>query len=89
MGVTAVSHLDIETRRCRTAFDEGTLTRPELEEFLGSAVGTVELVQANLNRAADLLQQVVGGDGGLGRVAAQVAAAALVALEGRGQQQDG
>lgn len=56
IGVTAVSHLALGTRDCLTAYRNGDLTRSAFEEFLESSNQTIELVQSNLNRAADLLQ---------------------------------
>ncbi len=56
IGVTAVSHLAVCTRECLGKYSRGELTRSAFEEFLDSSSQTVELLQTNLNRAADLLQ---------------------------------
>jgi PAS domain S-box-containing protein len=56
IGVTAVSHLAIGARECLASYRQGDLTRSAFEEFLESSNQTIDLVQSNLNRAADLLQ---------------------------------
>ena len=56
IGVTAISHLAMETSECLASYGEGNLTRSAFEEFLQSSTRMIELVQSNLNRAADLLQ---------------------------------
>lgn len=56
IGVTAASHLAQEIDTCRRAYRLENLTRADFESFLGSALESAELVQTNLNRAADLLQ---------------------------------
>ena len=56
IGVTAVSHLALQTRECLGLYREGKLTRSGFEDFLQTSAQTIELVQSNINRAADLLQ---------------------------------
>lgn len=56
LGVTAVSHLAVTTRSCLDRYREGQLTRSAFEDFLQTSHQTVDLLQTNLNRAADLLQ---------------------------------
>lgn len=56
LGVTAVSHLAVTTRSCLDRYGHGQLTRSAFEDFLKTSHQTVELLQSNLNRAADLLQ---------------------------------
>jgi len=56
IGVTAISHLDQMAADCRHSYVNGGLTRSGFEQFLASTGETVDLIQTNLNRAADLLQ---------------------------------
>ena len=56
IGVTAASHLVQEARTCAAAYREGQLTRVGFEQFLEAARESADLIQDNLNRAADLLQ---------------------------------
>jgi PAS domain S-box-containing protein len=56
IGVTAASHLVQETRSCLNAYQGDRLTRAGFESFLDAANKSAALVQTNLNRAADLLQ---------------------------------
>ncbi len=56
IGVTAASHLVQETGDTLKAYAENTLTRGNFEQFLSVARESAGLIQTNLNRAADLLQ---------------------------------
>jgi len=56
IGVTAASHLVQETAACLGFYKERQLTRQAFESFLESARESAALIQTNLNRAADLLQ---------------------------------
>ncbi len=56
IGVTAISHLDQLAINCLDAYGKGTLTKREFEEFIVSSRETSKLVQGNLNRATDLVQ---------------------------------
>lgn len=56
IGVTAASHLVQEAKYCAQAYRDQSLTRAKFEQFLESARESGDLIQNNLNRAADLLQ---------------------------------
>jgi PAS domain S-box-containing protein len=56
IGVTAASHLVQEARDTRKAYEENELTRARFEQFIQVAQESASLIQTNLNRSADLLQ---------------------------------
>ena len=56
IGVTAASHLVQEAEICHRSYQDHRLTRVNFESFLESAQESAGLIQTNLNRAADLLQ---------------------------------
>jgi PAS domain S-box-containing protein len=56
IGVTASSHLDRLNQDCEKSYRQGSLTQRGFEEFLSSCRESAELIQSNLTRAADLLQ---------------------------------
>lgn len=56
VAVTAVSAFAQETARFRQAYRDGTLRRPDLEDYVSSAGEAADFIQGNLSRAADLVQ---------------------------------
>jgi|GEM_PF-2699307 len=56
VGVTAASHLRDMTGDCQRDFLNGSLTRQGFEDYLSATRESANLLQSNLNRAADLLQ---------------------------------
>lgn len=56
IGVTAASHLAEEVAQCHRRYEGHQLTRGDFEDFLDSSRESADLIAANLNRAADLLQ---------------------------------
>ena len=56
IGVTAASHLVQETGETLKAYAADDLTRGRFEQFLETSAESAQLIQTNLNRAADLLQ---------------------------------
>lgn len=56
IGVTASSHLVAEVGQCIKQYEEGNLTQEDFESFLETSRESADLVVANLNRAADLIQ---------------------------------
>ncbi len=56
IGVTASSHLEQLNSDCENAFNAGTLTRSDFETFMAHSRESADLIQSNLNRAADLMQ---------------------------------
>lgn len=56
IGVTAASHLVEEIKQCLQAYSARQLTQGQFENYLSEAGESAQLIQANLNRATDLLQ---------------------------------
>ena len=56
VAVTASSHLTHAVRSMRGRLQQGALGRREFEQFMGSAEEASELVQRNLERAAELIR---------------------------------
>jgi signal transduction histidine kinase len=56
IGVTAASHLDELTRTLAAAFAAGTMKKSDLTNFIASSGETVQIILANLTRAANLIQ---------------------------------
>ena len=55
VGVTAISYLGSELSILQRKYNEGQLTEPYLQEFLGLAKESVDITQTNLKRAASLV----------------------------------
>jgi signal transduction histidine kinase len=56
ISVTAASHLEELTKALTTGFAEGTMKKSDLTKFIGSSQETVQIILANLSRAANLVQ---------------------------------
>jgi len=56
VSVTAASHLNEQTNIFKTQFAEGKLTKSGFTSYLGGASEATEIILANLNRAATLIQ---------------------------------
>ncbi len=56
IGVTASSHLDQLNAECSKAYHAGNLTQSGFEAYLEHSGESAQLIQSNLNRAADLMQ---------------------------------
>jgi len=56
IGVTASSHLEQLNQDCLGLYQSGGLTQKNFEEFLAQSGESAQLIQSNLNRAADLMQ---------------------------------
>ncbi|WP_119395226.1 GAF domain-containing sensor histidine kinase [Salinibius halmophilus] len=55
ISVTAASHLEAEAKQIKQAYDAANITRSALEQFIGTAVESTEIILGNLNRASDLM----------------------------------
>ena len=56
IGVTAASHLELETKRLGTQLEDGTLTKESLAQFRQSALESAQLILRNLMRADRLVR---------------------------------
>ena len=56
VGVTAASHLQLESQRLVRVVREGKMTRADLEQFLDQAQQSSDLVLRNLERASQLVR---------------------------------
>ncbi|NGZ06976.1 MAG: HAMP domain-containing histidine kinase [Magnetococcales bacterium] len=56
IGVTAASFLENRTQSCQTRYQDGTLTRADLEGYFQDARESSVMILANLTRAADLVR---------------------------------
>jgi len=56
VGVTATSHLKERADEMAQALADGTLRKSQLAEFVGTAQNSTGIIQANLNRASDLVR---------------------------------
>src|SRR3546814_10881763 len=56
IGVSAASHLAAEIARLSGNFQDGQLRRSDLDSFLEAATEATRIMQANLGRAARLIQ---------------------------------
>ncbi|OEF07308.1 sensor histidine kinase [Vibrio genomosp. F10] len=56
IGVTAASHLLLETKSIIERYDNKTMKKSQLEDFLEGALESGEIIQDNLMRASDLIK---------------------------------
>jgi len=56
IGVTASSHLQQKLEELKKQYIDGQMTRPDLENYLSTAQESGQIIFANLNRAAELIQ---------------------------------
>lgn len=56
IGVTAASHLEDETRQLMKLVDQGKMSRAALEQYQADALGSAQLILANLRRAGQLIK---------------------------------
>lgn len=56
IGVTAASHAQRKNIEIRRRFEDGSMTRSDLHNYLESDSEALRLIQTNLDRAADLVQ---------------------------------
>jgi signal transduction histidine kinase len=56
IALTAASHLEEKTRGLIKLFESGTMKRSDLQAFTGASLESAQLVTANINRAAQLIQ---------------------------------
>jgi len=56
IGVTAASHLEMETRRLGLALEEERLTKQDLDRFRQTAMESAQLILRNLQRADKLIK---------------------------------
>jgi signal transduction histidine kinase len=56
IALTAASHLEEKTRGLIRQFEGGSMKRSDLQAYTGAALESAQLVTANINRAAQLIQ---------------------------------
>jgi signal transduction histidine kinase len=56
IALTAASHLEEKTRGLIKLFEGGAMKRSDLQAFTGASLESAQLVTANINRAAQLIQ---------------------------------
>ena len=56
IGVTAASHLEQETHKLTTQYEQEQMTRSSLERYLQTTAQSAAMILANLRRAAELIQ---------------------------------
>jgi signal transduction histidine kinase len=52
---TSASHVEDELKKMKTSFSDGTLTKANMEDFIGQFSDGLHLLTANLNRASELM----------------------------------
>ncbi len=56
IGVTAASHLEAKTQKFVEVYKAGRLSRGDFESYINIAMQSSNMILANMNRAADLIQ---------------------------------
>ncbi len=56
VGVTAASHLEEKTRTFKSLYQEGRMTRSDMEKYLTTALNSTGMILKNLQRAAEQVQ---------------------------------
>lgn len=56
IGVTAASHLQLQSSRLRNGLEQGQTTRTELASYVDTALQSSELILVNLKRASELVR---------------------------------
>jgi signal transduction histidine kinase len=56
IGVTAASYLQQQSQEIKHLYDEGKMTRSDLESYLKKAAESSEIILGNLSRASELIQ---------------------------------
>ncbi|MCF8055703.1 MAG: PAS domain-containing sensor histidine kinase [Desulfocapsa sp.] len=56
IAYTASTHLEKDTRTLKPLYQQGKMTRTDLEEYLTTALEATSLLNSNLNRASDLIR---------------------------------
>ena len=56
VGVTAISHLQMKLEQYAARYQTGQLTREDFESLLATAAEASQIIQKNLNRAANLIR---------------------------------